>query len=233
MISKSKIEWCDYTVNPVKGLCPMACSYCYARAMYKRFKWNPEIRFQPETLLDLETIPSGSKVFIGSTFELFHDAVRPDWLDYIFWACEKRKDITSIFLTKRPENLQQWSPFPDNAWVGVSATDGIAYREAIHHLYRIKGKRKFISFEPLLQPAGVTDLRLGVLDWVIIGAQTKPTVMPKIEWVREIVEAADRAHIPVFLKDSLKPLLTLNWKGECSSPVIFSDGHGNYRQEMP
>ena len=41
----TKIEWCDYTINPVKGLCPMACSYCYARRMYKRFKWNPEIRF--------------------------------------------------------------------------------------------------------------------------------------------------------------------------------------------
>ncbi|KKL04650.1 hypothetical protein LCGC14_2613910, partial [marine sediment metagenome] len=27
---------------------------------------------------------------------------------------------------------------------------------------------------------------------VILGAQTKPTVMPKIEWVREIVEVVIR-----------------------------------------
>ena len=45
------------------------------------------------------------------------------------------------------------------------------------------------------------------ISWVILGSQTKPTVMPKIEWVREIVEAADKAGIPVFLKDNLKPLL--------------------------
>ena len=44
-MNKTKIEWTDYTINPVKGLCPMACSYCYARAMYKRFRWNPEIRY--------------------------------------------------------------------------------------------------------------------------------------------------------------------------------------------
>lgn len=34
---KSKIEWTDYSINPIKGLCPVACkdnqgkSYCYAR----------------------------------------------------------------------------------------------------------------------------------------------------------------------------------------------------------
>ncbi|MBA7575646.1 hypothetical protein ES708_17478 [subsurface metagenome] len=46
------------------------------------------------------------------------------------------------------------------------------------------------------------------INWVIIGAQTKPYKPPKIEWVKEIVEAADRAGIPVFLKDNLKPLFT-------------------------
>lgn len=30
-MQKTKIPWADYTINPVKGLCPMACSYCYAR----------------------------------------------------------------------------------------------------------------------------------------------------------------------------------------------------------
>ena len=35
----------------------------------------------------------------------------------------------------------------------------------------------------------------------------KWTAQPPIEWVREIVEAADRAGIKVFLKDNLEPLL--------------------------
>ncbi|KKN71458.1 hypothetical protein LCGC14_0420370 [marine sediment metagenome] len=45
------------------------------------------------------------------------------------------------------------------------------------------------------------------ISWVIIGSQTKPYKPPKIEWVQEIVEATDRAGIPVFLKDNLIPLL--------------------------
>ena len=41
-MQKSKIEWCDYVANPVKGVCQDQCPYCYAKRMYKRFKWNPE-----------------------------------------------------------------------------------------------------------------------------------------------------------------------------------------------
>lgn len=42
-MSKTKIPWCDFTINPVKGLCPMACPSCYARRRYKRFKWIEEL----------------------------------------------------------------------------------------------------------------------------------------------------------------------------------------------
>ena len=37
-MNKSKIEWCDYTINPAIG-CKHGCSYCYAERMNKRFKW--------------------------------------------------------------------------------------------------------------------------------------------------------------------------------------------------
>ena len=50
-----------------------------------------------------------------------------------------------------------------------------------------------------LQEAGI--------NWVIIGAQTKPSVYPKIEWVEEIELSARQVNIPIFEKDNLKPLL--------------------------
>ncbi len=62
------------------------------------------------------------------------------------------------------------------------------------------------------------------ISWVIIGAQTKPTVYPKIEWVREIVEAADKAGVKVFLKDNLKPLY---------KTVMPNDDEIYLRQEFP
>jgi len=36
-MNKTKIEWCDYTWNPITG-CLHGCDYCYARRIAKRFK---------------------------------------------------------------------------------------------------------------------------------------------------------------------------------------------------
>jgi protein gp37 len=78
-MQKSKIEWTDYTINPVKGLCPVACSYCYARRMYKRFKWDETIRMLEKPFGDKFYKP-GDRVFVGSTMDLFGDWIKPDWL---------------------------------------------------------------------------------------------------------------------------------------------------------
>lgn len=90
------------------------------------------------------------------------------------------------------------------------------------------------------------------INWVIIGACTgtkremqeicqrynltlmpygkKWTAQPKIEWVKEIVEAADKAGIPVFLKENLKPLLEKENPHECYNGVLGrwkTDGGGD------
>jgi len=94
------------------------------------------------------------------------------------------------------------------------------------------------------------------INWVIIGACTgtktammelcqrypdltpmpygkKWTAQPKIEWVKEIVEAADKAGVKVFLKDNLKPLfsrLTIDDKWVWAKDLGYG---GLLRQEMP
>ena len=138
----------------------------------------------------------------------------------IYYVVESCPQHTFLFLTKQPQNLIRWSPFPDNCWVGVSATGSLMLGKAIAHLSGIEAKIKYISFEPLLEDivyegdvVKVASLlnRTGI-NWVIIGAQTKPYKPPKIEWVQEIVEAADEAGIPVFLKRNLEPLLPFDNK---------------------
>jgi len=53
------------------------------------------------------------------------------------------------------------------------------------------------------------------VNWVICGQCTpkRKSTMPKIEWIHEIVTAADKAGIPVFLKDNLETLFKQkdNW----------------------
>jgi protein gp37 len=237
-MSKTKIEWCDYTINPVKGLCPMACPYCYARAMYKRFKWDPDIRFVPETFIGLGKEPK--RIFVGSTMELFGDWVKDECMEKILRYSAHRPWHTFIFLTKQPQNLRKWSPFPDNCWVGVSAANDAMAWIGEKHLSVIEAKVKFLSIEPLLKwdietPAHeyCAERLIRGLDWLIIGQQTpvSKSTAPKVEWIREIVEAADKAGVPVFLKDNLAKLLPCAlWT--CDGAHTGGEGC-HLRQEFP
>lgn len=212
---RTKIEWCDYTINPVKGLCPMHCKtpdgyeYCYAageRGLYRRFKWNPEIRFERVR----GSIPPGSRVFVGSTMELFGPWVKAEWLREIFGIVGVHPELTFIFLTKQPQNLAAWSPFPSNVWVGVSAVDTYSFDVGLFYLGKVDATVKFMSFEPLLERIkSVSAIQYNHVDQVIIGQRTPVSARtaPKIEWLIDIVRAADEARVPVFLKENVRKLL--------------------------
>ena len=227
-MNRTKIEWCDYTLNPVKGLCPMHCKtpngyeYCYAageRGLYKRFKWNPEIRYDSKAFNGLVTLKKPSRIFVGSTFELFGEWVRHEWLEDVFMLVRAYPQHTFIFLTKLPEELLRWSPFPSNCHIGVSVTNQEQYDKAILYLKDIQASVKFLSFEPLLNHI-ILDNKPSLVEagitWIICGQCTpvRKWTMPKVEWIKEIVEACDGTGMPVFQKkDNLQPLLTGQWAG--------------------
>ncbi len=206
-VNKTKIPWCDYTINPVKGLCPMACEYCYARRMYKRFKWGPEMRYDPTVFMTLPIKPS--RVFVGSTIELFGGWNL--WMDEIISLCRRTEEHTFIFLTKKPENLIKWSPFPENCYVGITCDTKKRMAEGYKHLCNIEAKVKYISFEPLLERMDVKSL--SSINWVIIGSRTQPTRHPPKEWIDEIITASDKANIPIFIKEPLASHIGIHRQG--------------------
>jgi protein gp37 len=214
-MNKSKIEWTYYSLNPVKGLCPMACSYCYARRMYKRYHWNETIQYDNvgyhKNDWGISTIKKPSKIFVGSTMELFGDWVSDTFRSVMFQVCRRYPQHTFIFLTKQPQNIIKWSPYPRNCWVGVSATNEIMFHNAVSQLALVNASVKFISIEPLLESVNVAWVNPEVIQWLIIGQQTPVSkkTSPKVEWIREIVDAADKAKIPVFLKNNMEKLLPL------------------------
>ena len=245
-----------FTWNPITG-CLNGCEYCYARRLantrlFKHYTSNPNTapvfsdgkgistdladtmdpfypRFWPGKLEQplKRTKPAG--IFTCDMSDLFGIGIPEQWTWSVLNFIERCPQHRFYLLTKQPQNLAKFSPFPDNCWVGVSATDASMFTRAWAGLKGIQASVKFVSMEPLLKWDMSTKdteftLQTAGINWAIIGAQTKPTIMPKIEWVREIVEACDKAGVPVFLKDSLIPLLhkpeNLDWLP-------------NYRQEMP
>src|SRR3990167_6958962 len=139
-MTRTQIEWVrnedgtqGYTLNPIKGLCPVACSYCYARRLYQRFGWNPKISFEP--IRDIALPKKPSRIFVGSTMELFGKLVDAFWLDSIFRSVKDNPQHTFIFLTKHPENLPK--QFSANCWIGASVSDADSYRWAMAFLSQI------------------------------------------------------------------------------------------------
>jgi len=220
-------------------------------------------RFRPERLEQIRKHKKPVGIFLDDMSDWMGDYWRTEWTEMelqVMRDCPQHRFYT---LTKQPQNLIKWSPFLSNCWVGVTATDANMALEAMNKLSFIEASIRYLSLEPLLGrmdeifepfPAGLEGF---TPDWLIIGActgrkseilelcQRNPaltsmpygriwTAQPRLEHVQEIVEAADRAGIKVFLKDNLKPLF--------ASAVTIKDewvwakdrGQGGlYRQEMP
>lgn len=221
----------------------MACPYCYARRMYKWFRWNPELSYiEPGFTIDeIQHIKQPSRIFVGSTMELFGPWVKDEWLKEIIEWTQRFPQHTFIFLTKQPQELARWSPFPKNAWVGVSVCNDKMLDVAADKLEDIEAGVKFISFEPLLARLTFSldyAFYYSGISWAIIGQLTPVSARtaPRIEWVRTIVEAANWAGTKVFLKNNLRPLLVPE---DCTKPnallddIFWANDKAKLRQEFP
>ena len=212
---KTKIDWCDYTINPIKGLCQGGCWYCYARRMYKRFKWPQEVTYRPEELDKITQIKEPSRIFICSTHDLFGEWIPDKWIFNIITKLQNYPQHTFLLLTKNPKRYLDFT-FRDNFWLGETITDNS--RTSI--MKREKGIN-FISFEPLL---GEIYQSLKYQSWIIIGALTgkdSKQFQPKIEWIDKILLEATFFNIPVFMKNNLEYVYKQNYK------------HYRLRQEIP
>ena len=193
-MNHTKIEWCDFTVNPIKGLCKYACSYCYARRMYKRFHWDEEVRLDMNQLDKIAKIKTPSKIFVCSTHDLFGDWIPDSWIFKIITELHRYPQHTFLLLTKNPQRYKNFS-FRDNFWLGQT----VLSKEIFVYLPDFKNI-KFISFEPLLNE-NIGDYYYKGINWFIIGGLT-PKPKHTIKAVESILLQADRFGVPVFIKDN-------------------------------
>ncbi|MDI6886709.1 MAG: DUF5131 family protein [archaeon] len=218
------IGWTDFTWNPVKGLCPVGCDYCYARRIYKRFHYDPTIRLDGNELLAPYKLKKPARIFVGSTIELFASWVPKEWLERIIEVAYDCKLHTFIFLTKQPTYIQI-GRYPQNVWIGVTITSQkeIWRAEALSSDF-IQAKIKFASFEPLHSSINIDPVAFLSLDWIIIGAETgnrKDKIIPKGSWIQNIIEQASDCGIPIFMKDNLKPYWPDRLKQEFPKSSVY------------
>ena len=198
------ISWCDFTWNPIKGLCPEACEYCYARRIYARFHYDPEIRLDEKELLAPYKLKKPARIFCGSTIDMFHQDINSSWLQQIIKVIEDNPQHVFQF-------LYHFSPhrgiFPDNCWLGLTVTSYSDADKALKFSKTYPDHIKFISFEPLLGDPTIPDEVFDKIDWIIIGAETgnrKGKIEPRKEWIALLLYQADEHYLPVYMKDNLQ-----------------------------
>lgn len=228
------------------------CPYCWSRNRVLPRMKCPECRtlkphFHHERMREPLHVKKPTRWLVCYTGDLFGSWVSNEIRAIAFEIMRTCPQHTFLTLTKQPQNLAKWGPFPLNCWVGATATDPHTLIKGLWHMNKVEAKVKYLSLEPLLDWAAVLppdisylekNLRDMGISWLIIGAQTKPFVAPEIAWVREIVQAADKAGIKVFLKNSLYPILndTLPEIDFDHKPLLFWRHDGfqyQLRQEMP
>ena len=244
LISKTKIETCDYTWNPCYG-CLNSCKYCYAKKFARRFAKNistneafyllrngminqddlnvvldigkkieTKIRdFEPiflESNFNKEFPQRTQKIFAGSMSEIRF--WKKEWIERVFEKVKQYTQHIFQFLTKYP-CIYHRTEFPAKSWLGFTANtmkdlaDGIPHIEKVRTM-SLSGKYLYYTcIEPILEE--INPLGILLIDWVILGAETgnrKNKIIPKKEWVENIVDYCKKNKIPIYLKDSLRSI---------------------------
>jgi protein gp37 len=208
-MNKTKIEYLNYTWNPIVGCSGLGCAVrknCWASKQEKRRKHECEAcyTFTPhvhwERLEQPFTVKKSSRIGVAFCGEFYDKEISENARASIFMRIEKAYWHTFVIFTKQPQNIDLDEPIPKNVWLCVSVNRK-------QDLWRIANLRetsatiKGVSFEPLYED--LSDADLDEIDWIVIGAQTRPNVYPKYDWVIALMQK----HIPVFLKNNLLPIM--------------------------
>ena len=158
----------------------------------------------PGRYCDLERaglLPSGDNYWFGATYD------HSNWMGHDGPHEIPGRPTTFEIDGKRVHDAGDFW-FPGMFWKNSYKS----YPEVAHG----EPRNSFVSFEPLLYDIGAHIGSSGG-DWLIIGAETgnrKGKTVCKREWVEHIVEYADKAGKPVFMKESLRKIMGADFRQE-------------------
>jgi protein gp37 len=177
-MNKTKIEYLDFTWNPIAMRCtPVSdgCRNCWHLAMAKRLTKNPTIPKDEReayaggcpvlrNLEPLSSLKKPSRIGVQFMGDLFHEKV-PKYFIVSIWMMMLSANRHKYFvLTKRPQRMldlvsvmfkdiftkEPATKTANHIWLGVSIEDQKTADEQIPILLQIPAAKRFVSCEPLL-----------------------------------------------------------------------------------
>jgi protein gp37 len=208
-MTKSRIDWTEYTWNPVTGCTPVseACDHCYARRMSERFygAGSFNVQVHEDRLADPEPLRTRKArvYFVSSMGDLFHKDVPDEAIRRVFGVMEAAADRghTFILCTKRPERMVEFAVPSDHIWYGVTAETQERFDARLGVLSTLPtGCNLWISAEPLFGALDVSRY-LDRLGWVVAGGESGMDARPtNPEWFFSLRDQCSGAGVPFFFK---------------------------------
>ncbi len=219
MAQYSGIEWTDHTFNPWWGCIKVSpgCVNCYAetwanryghdiwgktkrRRLFGKDHWNQPLVWNRKAIQEDQRY----RVFCASMADVFEDNPQLDGEREKLWELiEATPQLDWLLLTKRPENMNQmtpWELWPQNIWAMTSVENQKEAEIRIPILVDIPASVIALSVEPLLDRVDLSSW-IDQIDWVIVGGESGNKARPMhIDWVREIRDLCIETNTAFFFK---------------------------------
>jgi len=201
-MGKSKIEWLDggSSWNPLAG-CTKAssgCENCYALRMSRRqegiglckryqgtttqkggkLAWTGEVNFDEQELLKPLSWKKPRRIFVCSMSDLFHPAVKTEWIHRIYDVMKQCPQHTFIVLTKRPKRIVPVLYDSDGVFCceetgNAAYVSNCTFLPNVQHLVSVENQETLWRIEALLKLRSE-----GSPGWPVLGVSAEPLLGP-------------------------------------------------------
>ena len=89
-----------HTSNPIKGLCPHKCDYCYMKNIFRHYHSDETLRLDE---YELKVNYGKNKfIFLGTSTDMFADAVPTEWILQVYDKCLRYPENKYLLQSKNP-----------------------------------------------------------------------------------------------------------------------------------
>lgn len=201
-----------YTWNPIKGICPHDCSYCYMRRWWSKMT-APRLD-EKELRCNLG---KDNYIFVGSSIDMWARINFITWQEAVLNYCKSNPQNIYLFQTKNPERYLDHK-FDDNHILCITLESNRIYEkycpvpeDRINAFSKIDHPHKMITIEPVLDFDPT--IMLSMIDkinpeQINIGANTSSHKLPEPSRmnIKNFINCLQSKGYNVYLKDNLKRL---------------------------
>jgi len=211
-----------HTWNPISGICPHNCAYCYMKNMRKQYpKLNEPLHFNRSYLKD--NLGENNYIFIGSSTDIFCKQVENDWLLHTF-AKAIGYNNKYLLQTKNPiRYLKHLDDFIPSKFVFSTTIETnyffpkimnncpAPYKRIMSMMALPKEYKRMVTIEPIIK-FDLTELVAMVLsihpEQVNIGADSDNNGLPEPtgKETKKLIETLEK-YTTVEIKPNLKRIL--------------------------